>query len=148
VSVLRGSTAEQQRETEATTCHAMLQMQLQTQEFSYKKRLRKLWHETRDPDCKTAVNWASTGIRRLTRKQALEQWETRLEHTATTPHAMWPIAKSPINRDSPRTPTAIHGTLGLTFQPTDKANAIAYYLQNQFTPHDLCDENLERRVKA
>jgi hypothetical protein len=30
----------------------------------------------------------------------------------------------------------------------DKANAIADCLENQFTPHDLCDENHERRVEA
>jgi hypothetical protein len=30
----------------------------------------------------------------------------------------------------------------------DKANAIADCLENHFTPHDLCDENHERRVEA
>jgi hypothetical protein len=30
----------------------------------------------------------------------------------------------------------------------DKANEIADCLENQFTPHDLCDENHERRVEA
>jgi hypothetical protein len=29
-----------------------------------------------------------------------------------------------------------------------KANAIAECLEIQFTPHDLCDENHERRVEA
>jgi hypothetical protein len=28
--------------------------------------------------------------------------------------------------------------------PEDKANAIADCLENQFTPHDLCDENHEQ----
>jgi hypothetical protein len=45
-------------------------------------------------------------------------------------------------------PTAIHGLLGLKHHPLDKANAIANCLENQFTPHDLCDENHERRVEA
>jgi hypothetical protein len=36
----------------------------------------------------------------------------------------------------------------LTLTLVDKANVIAECLQNQFTPHDLCDENHERRVKA
>jgi hypothetical protein len=30
----------------------------------------------------------------------------------------------------------------------DKANSIAECLENQFTSHDLCDENHERRVEA
>jgi hypothetical protein len=34
----------------------------------HKQRLRKLWQETRDPACKTAVNWVMKSIRRMTRK--------------------------------------------------------------------------------
>jgi hypothetical protein len=45
-------------------------------------------------------------------------------------------------------PTAIHGLLGLKYHPVDKANAIADCLENQFTQHDLCEENHERRVEA
>jgi hypothetical protein len=33
-----------------------------------KQRLRKLWQETRDPTCKTAVNWVTKTIRRTTLK--------------------------------------------------------------------------------
>jgi hypothetical protein len=39
----------------------------------------------------------------------------------------------------------------MVFRPkisSDKANAIADCLENQFTPHDLFDENHERRVEA
>jgi hypothetical protein len=50
--------------------------------------------------------------------------------------------------DGPRAPTAIHGALGLKYHPVDKAKAIADCLENLFTPHDLCDENHERRVEA
>jgi hypothetical protein len=45
-------------------------------------------------------------------------------------------------------PTAIHGHLSLQYQPREKATAIADYLENQFTPHDLCDINLKRRMEA
>jgi hypothetical protein len=38
--------------------------------------------------------------------------------------------------------------LGLKYQPLDKATTIADYLENQFTPHDLCDKEHKRRVKA
>jgi hypothetical protein len=31
--------------------------------LNYKKRLRKLWQGTRDPECKTALNWVSKSIR-------------------------------------------------------------------------------------
>jgi hypothetical protein len=84
----------------------------------------------------------------MTRKKALERWETKLANTELTPQALWPIAKSLTNRDGPRAPTAIHGLLGLQYHPVGKANAIADCLENQFTPHELCEENHERRVEA
>jgi hypothetical protein len=53
-----------------------------------------------------------------------------------------------LKRDGPKAPTAIHGSSGLKFHPLEKANAIADYLENLFTPHDLCEENHEWRVEA
>jgi hypothetical protein len=44
--------------------------------------------------------------------------------------AIWPIAKY------------------LKYHPVDKDNAIADCLENQFTPHALCEETHERRVEA
>jgi hypothetical protein len=84
----------------------------------------------------------------MTRKKALERWETRIANCEATPQALWPIAKSLLNGDGPKAPTAIHGSSGLKFHPLEKANAIADYLENLFTPHDLCEENHERRVEA
>jgi hypothetical protein len=45
-------------------------------------------------------------------------------------------------------PTAIHGASGLKFYPLEKAKAIADCLEIQFTPHDLCGDNHERRVEV
>jgi hypothetical protein len=39
--------------------------------LKYKKKMRKLWHETRDPGWKRALNWASKAITSMTRKKAL-----------------------------------------------------------------------------
>jgi hypothetical protein len=36
--------------------------------LKHKRRLRKLWQETRDPACKVAVNWVTKSIRRMTHK--------------------------------------------------------------------------------
>jgi hypothetical protein len=84
----------------------------------------------------------------MTRKKALERWETKISNAELTPQAIWPIAKSLLKRDRPRAPNAIHGASGLKFHPSEKANAIANCLETQFVPHDLCDENHERRVDA
>jgi hypothetical protein len=111
-------------------------------------RLRKLWHETRDPACKTAVNWVTKTIRRMTQKKAMERWGTRLENCEVTPRAIWPIARALLNRDAPKAPTAVHGYSGLKFCPYEKANATADCLENRFTRHDLCDERHERRVET
>jgi hypothetical protein len=83
----------------------------------------------------------------MIRKKAIAPWETKISNAEVTPQPIWPIAKS-LLRDEPRAPTAIHGASGLKFHPSDKANAISDSLEFQFTPHDLCDENHERRVEA
>jgi hypothetical protein len=84
----------------------------------------------------------------MTRKKALERWEAKISSAEVTPQAIWPIAKSLLKRDGPRAPTAIHGATGLKYHPFKKSNAIADSLEIQFTPHDLCDDNHERRVEA
>ena len=99
-----------------------------------KLRLRKLWQETHDPACKTAMNWVRRAIKRMTQKNALLRWETKLPNCEVTPQAVWPIAKFLLRRDGPKAPTAIHGSTGLKFYPKDKANAIADCLEKQFTP--------------
>jgi hypothetical protein len=116
--------------------------------LKYKERLRKMWQEFRDPACKTADNWETKQIRQMARKKALERWETIIGNCEVTSQGTWPIAKSLLKRDGPRERTAIHGPLGLKFLPLEKANVIAGCLENQFTPHELCDENHEWRVKA
>jgi hypothetical protein len=85
--------------------------------LKYKKRLRNSWKETRDPECKTAVNRALKSIRPMSQEKALERWEMTLANTEETPQAIRPIAKSLINRDGPRVPTAVHCPLGITFHP-------------------------------
>jgi hypothetical protein len=84
----------------------------------------------------------------MTHRKALEWWETKVGKCEVTPQALWPIAKSHTERDGPNAPAAVHGPLGITYQPNEKANTIADCLQNQFTSHDLCDEKHETRVQA
>jgi hypothetical protein len=84
----------------------------------------------------------------MTRKRALERWETKIDNAEVTPQGIWPIAKSLLKRDGSKASTAIHGASGLKFHPSEKANAIPDCLEIQFTPHNLCDENHEQRVEA
>jgi hypothetical protein len=61
---------------------------------------------------------------------------------------MWAIAKSLLRKDGPKAATAIHGPSGHNFHPSKKARAIADCLENQSTPHDLCDGKHGRQVEA
>jgi hypothetical protein len=49
-----------------------------------KRKLRKLWQETRDPACKMTVNWITQNIRRTIRKEDLndgkQRWQTVKSH--------------------------------------------------------------------
>jgi hypothetical protein len=72
----------------------------------------------------------------------------KIANTDVTPQAIWQTAKSLMKWDGPKKPTAIQGPFGLTFHTLEKANAIADCLENQFTLHDLCDENHKQEVGA
>jgi hypothetical protein len=77
--------------------------------LKHKRRLRKLWQKTTDPACKTAVNWVTKSVRRMTPKNVLEGWETNIGNTKGPLQAFWLIAKSLLKRDGPRASTAIYG---------------------------------------
>jgi hypothetical protein len=84
----------------------------------------------------------------MPRKKAFERLETKVGTCEVTLQALWPIAKSLMKRDGPKAPTAVHGPLGITNHPNEKANVIADCLENQFTSHGPCDENHERQVET
>jgi hypothetical protein len=54
----------------------------------------------------------------------------------------------PQKRGEPKATTGIHGPIGPVFYPNEKANENANYLDNLFTPHNVCDTTHEQRVEA
>jgi hypothetical protein len=114
--------------------------------LKHKNRLRKLWHESRNPSCKTAVHWIVKTIRRMSRRKSFERREKRVANYEATPQALWPIVKCLLKGNRSKAKTAIHCSSGLKFHPLEKANAISGYLENLLTPHDLFDESNERLV--
>jgi ribosomal protein L20A (L18A) len=92
--------------------------------LEHKKRLRKLWQETRDPPCKTAVNWVTKIIRRMGWRRKLERWEIKIENCEVIPQAVWFIVKFLTNRGVPKARTAIHGPLDSVFYPNENAYLI------------------------
>jgi len=65
-----------------------------------KQRLRKLWHKTRNPTCKTALKWVTKTIRKMVRRNGI---------------AVWPLVKSRQRGEKPKAPSAIHSPTGLKF---------------------------------
>jgi hypothetical protein len=96
----------------------------------------------------TVVNWVTKTIHRRTQREAFEKWETKISNCEVTSHAFCPLAKSLMESDRPKAPTTIHGPLVLKFLQLEKANVTADCLENQFTPHNLCDENHEWQVEV
>jgi recombination DNA repair RAD52 pathway protein len=84
----------------------------------------------------------------MARKKALRGWETKLGNCEVTPQALWPIAKSLMERNRPKTPTAVHVPLGIKYHPNEKVKVIADYLETLFTSHNQWDENNERQVET
>jgi hypothetical protein len=82
--------------------------------LKHERQFRILWQETRESAYKTAVNWVTRNIRRMVRKRALERWDTELANCEVTLQAIWPIAKTFSKSCVPKTPSAIHGSLGPT----------------------------------
>jgi hypothetical protein len=74
----------------------------------------------------------------MSRRKEFERWETKISNSEVTSHAVWPLAKSLMRRDRPKTPNPIHGSPALKVFP----------LENQFTTHGLCEENHEGRVEV
>jgi hypothetical protein len=63
---------------------------------------------------KRPLTW-SLKFGRMIRRKQLEGWETKLSNCDVTPEAIRPIAKSLMNRDSPRAPSATHDSSGFKF---------------------------------
>jgi hypothetical protein len=78
----------------------------------------------------------------MTGKRALEQWETKIANCDVTPQAIWPVAKFLTNRGRPKAPSVIHRRLSPIFYPINKASIIADCLENQYTPHELCEARI------
>jgi hypothetical protein len=63
----------------------------------------------------------------MTRKKALERWDTKVENFEVTSQAMWPIAKSFMKTEGPKAPTTLPGPLGITYHPKEKASLNAVW---------------------
>jgi hypothetical protein len=82
------------------------------------------------------------------RTKSLHWWETKVGNCEVILQFSWPTAKLFTKKNGLKATTAVHGSLGITYRPNEKANVIADCLENQLTFHELCDEKHERQVET
>jgi hypothetical protein len=114
--------------------------------LEHKKRLRKLWQETRGPECKRALNRLSETITRKARKRAPKHWETKTANVQVASGNMTPGEVSHEQRWTKG--TNCHSASFRTFHPSEKVHTTADSLEKQFTPRDVCDDSHKRQLEA
>jgi hypothetical protein len=54
----------------------------------------------------------------------------------------------PYKRGEPKAPSAIHSPLDPIFYPLDNGKVISFSLENQSSPHKLCDHDRKLHVES
>lgn len=96
-----------------------------------KRRLRKLWQHTRDPDVKTMFNRQSKLVRDSLQTHSNSEWTNTLENLKPNDPKIFRINRSLINKKSAERP--LHGPSGLSYDNEAKATIFASTLEDQFT---------------
>mgnify|MGYP000185625789 CR=1 FL=1 len=121
--------------------------------FSYlikaKRRFRKIWQTTRDPQAKRALNRIQNAIRKQATKHTIEHFESILKQIPEDSPDIWKITKRLTS--NPRSPSSaiqkINGQIEYT--PDGKAEALADEFENRFKPHEeLSHAEHEEHVKS
>lgn len=101
------------------------------QEINKKRRLRRAWHHSRNPDIKRNYNHQTQKVKILLENHRTNKWDSLLASLKPNDPKIYKINKSLINRKSPNQP--IRNQQGLVYDPKDKAELFADTLAAQFT---------------
>lgn len=77
-----------------------------------------------------AENWVAKTVGQMTCRKAHEWWETKPGNCEVTSQALWPAVKLLMERGGSKTPTTLHGPLGIRYHLNEKADMIAKLLEN------------------
>ena len=99
-----------------------------------KRWARKKWQQTRHPGYKTLFNKLTQKVKTRIARLKQEEWDTKLQQVDAPSNEFWKIARN-LRKTPHRTNRPLHGPQGLKFDPDDKAEIFANYLQDIFTPH-------------
>lgn len=99
--------------------------------LKHKRRLRKLWQHTRDPEAKTMFNQQSKLVRDSLQSHFKNEWTRTIEDLKPNDPALFRINRSLIIKKPADRP--LHGPSGLLYENSDKASIFAKNLVDQFT---------------
>lgn len=105
-----------------------------------RRRARRQWQTHRDILAKREMNRTSRQLRIALTKLHNDRWEKLLDSLNPEDNSLWRISKSLKNKKQKIPP--IHGQNGLAYRDSEKAEAFAQSLEDQFSPnYDHLDED-------
>ncbi|CAI6364321.1 unnamed protein product [Macrosiphum euphorbiae] len=100
-------------------------------EITKKKRLRRIWQHTRNPDAKRRLNIHTEVVRELLRVHREEEWNNLLDNLKPNDPKVYKIARSLTHKQAATEP--LLGPNGLIFDQESKSELFANSLETQFT---------------
>lgn len=111
-----------------------------------KNRARKKWQRTRNPNDKRIMNAAQESLKIYLRKRNNDHWSNLLNSLSADDCSLWKITRRIKNSFTPVPPIKHPIHQNLTFTDSEKANAIAISLEDQFQPNNFSDPETETVV--
>ncbi|GFT94246.1 hypothetical protein TNCV_3922791 [Trichonephila clavipes] len=112
--------------------------------FRQRNRARKIWQYTRDANDKTLLNRFQNKISRKVNALTQKQWEEKLTSLDPEDGSLWNMAKG-FRKRSPI--SALRGPTGIAYSDTDKAEAVANSLENQFQLNDINNPDQDKHTR-
>lgn len=108
-----------------------------------KRRLRRVWHQSRHPADKTALNRAIKVLREQLQTVANETLRRKLEQMSPSYHGEYSLWKATSSKHKPQQPSPPIRGSATEWARTDseKAEAFATYLENVFKPNPASNTN-------
>ncbi|GLV46068.1 hypothetical protein CBL_05154 [Carabus blaptoides fortunei] len=115
-----------------------------------KNGTRHAWQQYRDPADKRKLNQETEQIRKALNQHRNDSWQDKILSLSTTDNTLWKMSKTLRNTHHHISP--IHSASGIIFRPSQKFEAFADSLEQQFSPtYDRADldhiELVHRRIR-
>ncbi|KAK9717109.1 zinc finger associated protein [Popillia japonica] len=109
-----------------------------------KYEAKKKWNATKEERHKREFNRLKRRVDLLIEKKKEDRWTEKIEEIEENSNALWPILKTLGKRKQPNAPVEQDGRW--LYADKEKAEAIASFLERQFTCEDTTDQKTKRMV--